>query len=97
MLEVINKYTLKQKLKSLFILLYIEAGINYLESIRRLDVEILPKIEQMFNQMTIEEFQSSYDNNHHCLWLNNKQVKENSYGKKSFVFSFRIYFEYLIS
>ncbi len=49
--------------------------IDYLKSVRRLDVKILPKIEYMFNQMNIEQFQSFYDNDHYCGWLKNRKVK----------------------
>ncbi|CAF4377420.1 unnamed protein product, partial [Rotaria magnacalcarata] len=50
-----------------------DTGINYLESVRRLDVKILPQIEQMFNRVTIEEFRSTYDNDHYCGWLKNRK------------------------
>ncbi|CAF4277485.1 unnamed protein product [Rotaria socialis] len=50
-----------------------DTGIDYLESVRRLDVKILPQIEQMFNRMTIEEFRSTYDNDHYCGWLKNRK------------------------
>ncbi|CAF4899339.1 unnamed protein product [Rotaria sp. Silwood1] len=50
-----------------------EMGIDYLESIRRLDVKILPQIEYIFNQMTIEQFQSSYNNDLYCGWLKNRK------------------------
>jgi len=49
--------------------------IDYLESVRRLDVKILPRIEYMFNQMDIEQFRSFYDNDHYCGWLKNRKVK----------------------
>ncbi|CAF4907847.1 unnamed protein product [Rotaria sp. Silwood1] len=50
-----------------------EMGIDYLESIRRLDVKIFPQIEYIFNQMTIEQFQSSYNNDLYCGWLKNRK------------------------
>ncbi|UJR22525.1 hypothetical protein I4U23_025574 [Adineta vaga] len=50
-----------------------ESEINYLESVRRLDVKVLRQIETLFNQMSIEQFQSSYDNNHYCGWLKNRK------------------------
>ncbi|CAF3162351.1 unnamed protein product [Rotaria sp. Silwood2] len=50
-----------------------EMGINYLESVRRLDVKILSEIEFMFNKMTIEQFQSYYDNDYYCGWLKNRK------------------------
>jgi hypothetical protein len=50
-------------------------GIDYLESVRRLDVKILPKIAYMFNQMTMEQFQAFYDNDYYCGWLKNRKVK----------------------
>lgn len=52
----------------------IDSGINYLESIRRLDTKILPTIAHMFNQMTMQEFQSTYDNDIHCRWMQHRQV-----------------------
>ncbi|CAF0824251.1 unnamed protein product [Rotaria sordida] len=50
-----------------------EMGIDYLESVRRLDMKILPQIEYMFNQMTIEQFKSYYDNDYYCRWLKNRK------------------------
>ncbi|CAF1652915.1 unnamed protein product, partial [Adineta ricciae] len=50
-----------------------ESGINYRESVRRLDKRILPQIETLFKQMNEEKFRSSYDNDRHCLWLTNRK------------------------
>ena len=50
-------------------------AIDYLESIRRLNVKILPRIEYIFTQMTIEQFQSYYDNDHYCGWFKNRKVQ----------------------
>jgi hypothetical protein len=49
-------------------------SIDYLESVRRLDRIILPKIEYIFNQMTIEQFRSIYDNDYYCSWIKNRKV-----------------------
>jgi hypothetical protein len=49
-------------------------GINYLESVRRLDEKILPKIEYIFNQMTMEQFRSVYDSDNYCSWIKNRRV-----------------------
>ncbi|CAF0837554.1 unnamed protein product [Adineta ricciae] len=50
-----------------------ESGINYRESVRRLDKRILPQIETLFKQMNEETFRSSYDNDRHCRWLTNRK------------------------
>ncbi|CAF3510753.1 unnamed protein product [Adineta steineri] len=50
-----------------------ETGINYQESIRRLDMKVLPQIEHFFDQMTIEQFRSYYDNDYYCGWLKNRK------------------------
>jgi hypothetical protein len=49
-------------------------GIDYLESIRRLNEKIFPRIEYLFNQMTIEQFRFNYDNDHYCGWLKYRKV-----------------------
>ena len=52
----------------------VDSGMNYLESVRRLDAKILPAIEYMFSQMTVEQFRSIYDNEIHCQWMQHRQV-----------------------
>ena len=51
-----------------------ENEIDYLKSVRELDREILLKIEYLFNKMTIDEFQSLYNNENYCNWLQNHKV-----------------------
>lgn len=55
-------------------LVFVETGIDYRECVRRLDIEVLPRIEWLFEQMTSDQFRSLYDNNQHCEWLENKEV-----------------------
>ena len=50
--------------------------MNYLQSVRQLDKKILPTIEDVFNQMTMEEFRSTYENEIHCKWMQNSQVNK---------------------
>lgn len=72
MSEVFIKYSIGSDIGVCFC---VEMGIDYLESVRRLDMKILPRIEYMFNQMSIEQFRSFYDNDHYCGWLKNRKVK----------------------
>jgi hypothetical protein len=53
----------------------IAMGVDYRESVRRLDIKILPQIEHMFNQMTVDQFESYYNNDEYCGWLKNRKVK----------------------
>lgn len=55
---------------------FVELEINYLESVRRLNVNVLPQIEYKFNQMTLDKFRSLYDNAHYCGWLQNRKVNK---------------------
>lgn len=50
--------------------------MNYLQSVRQLDLKILPTIEDMFNRMTMDEFRSVYENEIHCQWMQNSQVEQ---------------------
>ena len=54
----------------------VDMGIDYRESVRRLDKEVLPGIEQMFHRMTMDQFQSTYDNDQHCGWMTQRRVRE---------------------
>ena len=58
------------------LLFSIELEINYVESVRRLDTKILPRIEYMLNRMTIEEFRSYYYNDYYCGWMTKRKVNK---------------------
>ena len=49
--------------------------IDYRASVQQLNMNILPRIEQMFDQMTIEQFRVIYDQDRYTAWLSDKQVE----------------------
>lgn len=54
----------------------IDTHLNYRASVRRLDQNVFPRLEQWFNRLTIDQFRETYDQEHICGWLTNKEVLE---------------------
>ena len=52
----------------------LDAHLNYRASVRRLDQNVLPRLEEVFRRLTLEQFRETYDHEHICAWMSNKEV-----------------------